>query len=275
MSTPKYSLLVAAIIGLVILNGCGGDSSLSLSGKVIDGYIAGATVCLDVNNNYTCDSGDPSTESEPDGSYSLDYSGSLDGLYILAEVGEDATDQDLNVCQDNHVQDSYMLIAPAERSSVITPMTTLVSTEMLKTGKSIDDATQEIQEVYQLSIDPLDYDFKKSQDEDVAEIAKKYVAAIAVVNSALNTSIDVVNTDLSDGEVMMGAILKARENLLPDLIDSSSINSSCGDSEEFVAGVVDSVDVVDINMMLPEGANALVGEVRGLKNQSSGKVTGS
>ena len=46
------------------LTACGGGSSgpmlsastsTTLEGRVIDGYISGATVCLDLNNNYLCD----------------------------------------------------------------------------------------------------------------------------------------------------------------------------------------------------------------------------
>ena len=32
----------------------------TITGKAIDGYLAGATVCLDLNNNGVCDAGEPS-----------------------------------------------------------------------------------------------------------------------------------------------------------------------------------------------------------------------
>jgi len=68
-----FRLLLVAFMS-IFLAGCGGggggggggSSSIAtekalvateseLTGKVIDGYISGATVCLDLNNNYTCD----------------------------------------------------------------------------------------------------------------------------------------------------------------------------------------------------------------------------
>ena len=270
----KHNLLLATIIGSLSIGGCGGGSSVALTGKVIDGYIGGATVCLDVNNNYQCDADDPSTVSSDDGSYSIDYSESIEGLHVLAEVDEDATDQDLDVCTDNHVKHSYMLIAPAERSSVITPMTTLVSTEMLKTGKNIDDATKDVQDLYDLSFDPLDYDFKESGDDDAAEVARKYVAAIAVVNNSFNSNQSVMNTDLSDGEVMMGAILKARDDLMPSLIWADPIEDGCADPEDFIMGIAGEVDGFDLEQFSIDDAQAMEDEVRGLTNATTGKPVG-
>lgn len=273
MSIAKNTLFATAIFGLLPLSGCGGGSSLSLTGKVIDGYIGGATVCLDVNNNYECDSDDPTTESQADGSYALDYSGSLEGLHVLAEVDEGATDEDLKVCPDNHVKHSYMLIAPAKRSSVITPMTTLVSTEMLKTGKSIDDASQDVQEFlsqsYDLSIDPLDYDFKESEDDDAAEVAKKYVAAMAVMNNTIDNSVYVTNMAFTHGEKMMGALLKAKENLLP-ILAADPVMDSCSDPLKYIQDITDDDELANA---LPDGiddAEELEDEVKGLTNVATG-----
>lgn len=45
--------------------------SKSISGKVIDGYVTGATVYLDLNNNGKLDPGEPSSITVEDGNYSL------------------------------------------------------------------------------------------------------------------------------------------------------------------------------------------------------------
>lgn len=47
------------------------EASLTLHGVVDDGYISGATLCLDVNLNNTCDSNEPSTTSDANGLFSL------------------------------------------------------------------------------------------------------------------------------------------------------------------------------------------------------------
>lgn len=57
------------------LAACGGGKTATFGGKVIDGYIEGATVCLDLNANQACDSVEPSDVSKADGTYSLDITG--------------------------------------------------------------------------------------------------------------------------------------------------------------------------------------------------------
>lgn len=66
-----------------VISGCGGGSGDSASstgelatasGKVIDGYISGATVFLDLNFNGVLDAGEPQTVSGDFGDYTLDLS---------------------------------------------------------------------------------------------------------------------------------------------------------------------------------------------------------
>ena len=45
--------------------------SISLDGVVIDGYIVDAQVCLDLNENYKCDSGEPSVKTRSKGAFSF------------------------------------------------------------------------------------------------------------------------------------------------------------------------------------------------------------
>ena len=93
----KKSLFALAITSALAACGGGGGGSpapSTISGKVIDGYIEGATVCLDLNGNLACDPGEPSDTSKKDGSYSLSYNGSVDGLVVIADVGDNAKDAD-------------------------------------------------------------------------------------------------------------------------------------------------------------------------------------
>ena len=69
----SFAVISAFSLGF---NGCGssdggsrdsgtkGDiSSKSLSGNVADGYLIGATVCLDKNSNAKCDTNEPNTKT--------------------------------------------------------------------------------------------------------------------------------------------------------------------------------------------------------------------
>src|SRR5471030_1302037 len=79
MPTSKTCLLL--ITAGILLTGCGGDDSSSsstsgtasptISGNVIDGYIQGAKVCLDVNNNNRCDSDEISATTTEGGAFTL------------------------------------------------------------------------------------------------------------------------------------------------------------------------------------------------------------
>lgn len=89
-ANPRFlSLVTTAVLAACGGGGGGGSTSstVSYAGKVVDGFIAGATVCIDLNSSLTCDPGEPSTTTAADGSYSLQYQGANPvGLPILAVI---------------------------------------------------------------------------------------------------------------------------------------------------------------------------------------------
>lgn len=162
------ALSLALPIGLAAaLAGCSGEgdetampapaatpSTTALGGKVIDGYITGATVCLDLNGNQTCDADEPSTESGAGGAYSLDTTGLADsavaGAYVLVSVpgtARDADDGGKTLAEAG--KKAFMLYAPvpadaATVGAVVSPLTTLVAQQMISGGLSVTEATQAI-----------------------------------------------------------------------------------------------------------------------------------
>lgn len=133
-------LLVAGIIG-----GCGGGGSStpsattsSISGKVADGYLAGATVFLDKNGNYQLDAGEPFAMTDANGAYILTVDPADMGKYpIVAMATKGVTiDKDTGVAVTN----SYMLSMPATAvsgtvsSNFISPMSSELR-ELMETGK--------------------------------------------------------------------------------------------------------------------------------------------
>lgn len=81
--------------------GGGGDASTSsptppatvqLTGKAIDGYLAGATVCLDLNANNRCDAGEPSAVTDNNGNFSLAADNAI-GKKLLVVVDGNTKDQ--------------------------------------------------------------------------------------------------------------------------------------------------------------------------------------
>jgi hypothetical protein len=75
-----------AVVGVLSSCGGGGGSSATTntsSGLSSDGYLSGSTVFLDTNANGSFDSGEPSTTTNADGSYSLSYDNALSGNLVV------------------------------------------------------------------------------------------------------------------------------------------------------------------------------------------------
>ncbi|OIQ47725.1 MAG: hypothetical protein BM565_04925, partial [Gammaproteobacteria bacterium MedPE] len=110
MRTAKLSL---ALLISSIIAGCGGSSSSNTStptptpapttttygGKVIDGYVSGANVWLDINGNGKQDDNEPSTVSKEAGDYAFEFTDQqarcvpYATMYVSVPVG--AIDEDL------------------------------------------------------------------------------------------------------------------------------------------------------------------------------------
>ncbi len=121
--------LAAAVAAAVA--GCGGSSSsltgggasYEATGAVADGYLVGATVCLDLNENNVCDTGEPFATSGENGAFTLTTSTQTDlDAPIVVEVGAETIDEDTGAA----VGAAYTLTAPAG-SSFVSPITTLVN----------------------------------------------------------------------------------------------------------------------------------------------------
>lgn len=212
MQLLKLSLLAACLGGLVACGGSSKSSSNSLSGKVIDGYIQGAQVCLDLNNNMACDTGEPSAITGSDGSYSFSYSGSIAGKHVLALVTAGAVDSDSGT-----VVEPYSLLAPAESPKTVTPLSTLVSHEMISTGASTVEATANLKADFKFNHDPLNYDFKNSNDDETLKLAQAVASSIAMANKTIKNDATAA-VEMSPSQMMKAAIKEVKENFLPIMI---------------------------------------------------------
>ena len=189
--TPRIIPLTAlslATVALISACGGGGSSSTSgvstLAGKVIDGYITGATVCLDLNSNRVCDSGEPSAVTGTNGAYSLTAPAgvSLAGLHLIVSIPTTATDSD---APGVPIARAYTMLAPAEMPTVISPLTTAVSARMIN-GESLANAR--IGARTDLSL-PGAYDFASDHiatSNTAAQNVAKVVAAYLAVDLGAN-----------------------------------------------------------------------------------------
>lgn len=228
----KYALAAVCVAAIAACGGggggsagnAGGDGSVTtLSGAVIDGYISGATVFLDLNNNQTLDSGEPSTTSTADGKYTLTLTGvttaQARSAHIVTVVPTNAKDSDDNgqtLAQAG--KSAFTMLAPVQAyvaadgtvsSAVVSPITTLLSHDMLTDGsKSLATATSDVQTRLGIAADTsLLQD--PTQNVDLKTKAKVIAAAIGQVkttvkNSALGTS---------DRDALFAALIYLQQNI--------------------------------------------------------------
>ncbi len=282
----NLSKLIISITFLICLASCGGGSgsststnsgggssqggsgtSADFSGVVIDGYIQGATVCLDFNSNLKCDTDEPSSVSREGGAYSISYSGNVPaGTQILAVVTTDATDEDTGP-----VQSAYNLLAPSDAAQVVTPFTTLVSDEILSSGKTLSSTEAEAAVKNSLGIDEttslIAYDFIENEDEDLKNAATAIVTALASSTESMNEAASDSLTDterayaaIKVSKALLGSIVSNGDTLLDaDAIKTQVETVVTGSINNIIAGAKSgSGSVVNLEEALTSGELVIV-----------------
>jgi hypothetical protein len=164
----------ALLMASMILGGCGGggggekvsgfspdsltNTGPSLSGTVIDGYIEGAEVCLDLNGSLSCDGDEPKAITIAGGTFRLDTTGltsdAIKAAHLLTHVPVTAKDaDDLGQTLESMGKSAFSLLAPAAyyvtdssamTGAVISPLTTMVSHDMLTRESKLTDAEKAV-----------------------------------------------------------------------------------------------------------------------------------
>jgi hypothetical protein len=235
---PNRLAMTLMSLGLLAACGGGGGNGMTprvISGAVIDGYIEGATVCLDVNSNLICDPGEPSSTTDKNGSYSLSYSGSIDGLLVLAVVPEGAIDSELG-----EVKQAFDLMSPAENALTVTPITTLVASDMATRKVSVEDAVNAVQAQFNFQKPLLDYDFKKAGDTETLKVAQVIAASMAYAKQEFAELNKNGNLGLNAAEMIKAVNNDVKTNVLPQLILSdgtSAIKEAFTKQENLVTAI--------------------------------------
>ncbi len=141
----------------------------SLKGVVIaSGYLQGATVCLDKNNNRFCDSAEPQAITNAQGQYSLQHLTISDSqtYNVIASVSVGGTDKNL---QTTSVIKPYVLTTPIGYHAVISPITTAIH-ELVLEHSGMDIATAQQIAGYSLKVDSLDLMSDYSQQTGEAAV---------------------------------------------------------------------------------------------------------
>ena len=172
---PFKRIPLLVIAALTLLVSC--IPVITHTGVVQDGYIKGATVCVDLNANGACDSGEPTTTSNSKGKYALS---SVKDAAIVAYVGAGAIDLE----SGDAITTPYTMVAPAGHGSVVNPLTTLVHALMLADGVDAATAEAEVIAVLGLSVDNiLGYDYQAADDTASHAVAQTVAGLLADVQA--------------------------------------------------------------------------------------------
>lgn len=228
MAKPRLGMGLLAL-ALVACSGGGtsedGGSKTQWPGVVLDGYIQGAQVCLDLNDNQGCDAEEPRATTGVNGVYSLALGNiepaKLSNAHLVVVVPDTARDSDDHGRMLRDVGNpGYVMMSPVAgfisddgrslKSAVISPLTTLISYEMLKNPSQSD--VQQIENTVKQALARLDtgllddYLARMTPDHALALQAKAIAIAAAHGKKVLKLS------GLDDRVALLGAYAYARKN---------------------------------------------------------------
>ncbi|MEN7528624.1 hypothetical protein [Cupriavidus sp. DL-D2] len=187
---------------LLTLSGCGGGGGETpaatpggtnpdtpvvtpkISGKAIDGYLVGATVCLDMNHNNACDSDEPSTTTDAQGNYALVARQDQLGQTLLVQVTPGTKDLSRPGYQ---FPATFTLsqIVTEDGQQHITPLTTLVAAQM-QAGLSQAQATEAVRTALGIADPNADYVAGGNADD----LAKAIAVVDKITSFATNGVVD-------------------------------------------------------------------------------------
>ncbi len=210
-------------------------------GRVADGYIKGAIVCVDMNDNDSCDTDEPSTVTGDGGTYNLDIPDGAQEKSIVADIPAEAIDEDTGEA----VGKPLVFIAPANKPEFLSPITTLIHQELrANPALDIDDAEQAVKSI--LGID----------DEDIS-LFSDYVA------EGKDTSGDGVKGEkfryLHDTARVVASLMKDIETQVESAAVSNGVDvAGSEDTQRAIREIVRS----EVRELLPEIARQVAELVR-------------
>lgn len=190
MKTWHSPLLASAIIALTA---CGGSSSSSNNsndaaplnpdnngityGRVIDGYLEDAFVCIDSNNDNQCSTTENPIQTDDQGRFNLTgLSNKTLIAQAIAGVTKDSDDNGVTIKQ------GFTLTASAEHGGIITPFTTLLM-ELDKGGLSKEDALTELSSNLNIPAADLLQNYVETNNSSMAKTAQLLVDTIQYISA--------------------------------------------------------------------------------------------
>ena len=178
--------LGSAGLVLAALSACGGGGGsesvspiASVSGKIADGYISGATVFWDCNGDLVPNSDEIKVKSGAQGAFTISTLPSA-GCVLTAQVPLGAVDEDH---PNQPISRAYTLISTKGNENFISPLSTLVALYMdANPGASLTDATSAISNLFGITGN-INSDYIQ---ENTLDALRRHGVAQIAVNSLQN-----------------------------------------------------------------------------------------
>ena len=226
----RFSALFASAAALTLaLPGCGGGGggdapvgvtpvapSVAIGGVVSDGPLQGAVACYDLNDNSACDAGEPtSSATDVNGSYSVSVLATDAGLHaVVVSVPATAIDQTTGAPIGVALTfKAPATNAPGAQSVFVSPLTTLVVSQMQATGANAATAAATIQAQAGLTLSALvDFSGPSPDAQKAALTARLLVQTHKALAAAMAPRLG--QPDASGATVTQADIDKAAANAL-------------------------------------------------------------
>jgi hypothetical protein len=223
MKNFNKALPIALTLAISTLTACGGGSSESstpapvsttppaatmhnYSGKVIDGYVVGATIFLDINGNGKLEpSIEPNTVSTASGDYTLELTDEQNdcALYVpvVVDVPVGAYDED-----EGTVEEAYQMILPPpvgnyflrDNGANVTPLSTVVW-EMVQSDYQVKDSDMTTMTRACAAV--------KANHENMSKLGRQIKEVVKILVDNYNISEDKIFTDyIAAGDTATGVL---------------------------------------------------------------------
>ena len=256
----KLQTLIPLATALFLI-GCsgGGDSSssstpatattFSFSGVAVDGYISGATACLDTNVNGKCDSGEPTAHTALDGTFSF-TNVELPSATLLPVIVTGGTDTATGKAFSGELKSIVNKdTLNAGISLSVTPLTDLVATSFIasstKDTATLQKSKNSVASSLGLSIAQVDTDPMKDKEVFAKAMVIQQTKELLLTSSTKATGI-------TSGSSQSNNLRKRITQAIVTSMQDSSLN------ELNTTHIISQLETIDTSVVIPDNEKEFI-----------------
>lgn len=279
MQIGMRAVLMLAALGTLAGCGGGGQTGDAISGRLVDGYVKGGLVCLDVNQNLKCDAGEPAAITGSGGEFTV-YplkNTSTAGLLLVAEIGTSAEDSDA----PGQAMAATRMLGFADKPAVVSPLSTVVASIVLG-GDTRSDAEARARALLGLSSTfdfSIDYIATGNTDAHALARAVNTVTTTVVGSTTINatqflyalTSVkDKLRTSSADLQAALSQLFNKDDGLGADFDITTPTFGAIGGADASVASAPSGGNGNALKVVRLAGSEAFAGVAVDLATAISG-----